>query len=74
MRPSRSVVIATEWRLKPIAPPLIIFSHAETKDELLRPKQIGPAQLEKCKDLGATMASGLAMASSEIVEPTPSRS
>ncbi len=53
--------IATGWRLKSIAPPLIICSHAQTKDEILRPKQIGLAQLEQCKDLGATLATGIAM-------------
>lgn len=53
--------IATGWRLKSIAPPLIICTHAQTKDEILRAKQIGPAQLEECKTLGATMAAGLAM-------------
>ena len=53
--------IATGWRLKPIAPALIICSHAQTKEEILRPKQIAPARLEECKNLGATMAAGLAL-------------
>ena len=53
--------IATGWRLKPIAPPLIICTHAQTKDEILSPKHIGSAELELCSDLGAAMASGLAM-------------
>ena len=53
--------IATGWRLKSIAPPLIICTHAQTKEEILRPKQIGTAHLEECKNLGATMAAGLAM-------------
>lgn len=53
--------IATGWRLKSIAPPLIICTHAQTRDEILRPKQIAPAQLEECKTLGATIAAGLVM-------------
>jgi len=53
--------IATGWRLKPIAPPLIICTHAQTKDEILSPKRIGATEIELCTDLGAAMASGLAM-------------
>ncbi|CAG4884212.1 Flavodoxin [Georgfuchsia toluolica] len=53
--------IATGWRLKSIAPPLIICTHAQTKAEILRPKQIDAAHLEECKNLGATIAAGLAM-------------
>jgi len=53
--------IATGWRLKSIAPPLIVCTHAQTTEEILRPKQIGPAELESCAELGAAMAAGLAM-------------
>ena len=53
--------IATGWRLKPIAPPLIICTHAQTKEEILTPKHIGATEIEPCTDLGAAMASGLAM-------------
>ena len=53
--------IATGWRLKPVAPPLIICTHAQTKDEILSPKRIGATELELCTDIGAAMASGLAM-------------
>ena len=53
--------IATGWRLKPIAPPLIICTHAQTKEEILSPKDIGSTEIELCTDLGAAMASGLAM-------------
>ena len=53
--------IATGWRLKSMAPPLIICTHAQTKEEILRPKQIGPAHLEECNNLGAVMAAGLVM-------------
>jgi multimeric flavodoxin WrbA len=53
--------IATGWRLKPIAPPLIVCTHAQTAEEILRPKQIGPESLQACADLGAAMATGLAL-------------
>lgn len=53
--------IATGWRLKSIAPSLIICTHAQTTEAILRPKQIGPADLELCNNLGATMAAGLAL-------------
>jgi len=53
--------IATGWRLKPVAPPLIICTHAQTKGEILSPKRIGATELELCTDIGAAMASGLAI-------------
>ncbi len=53
--------IATGWRLKPVAPPLIICTHAQTKEEILSPKRIGSTELELCTDIGAAMASGLAL-------------
>ncbi len=53
--------IAMGWRLKPVAPALIVCTRAQTKDEILRPKLIGPVDLASCADLGATMATGLAL-------------
>ncbi|OIQ99700.1 flavodoxin [mine drainage metagenome] len=53
--------IATGWRLKPIAPALIVCTHAQTPEEILRAKQIGPADLESCRTLGATLATGLVL-------------
>lgn len=52
--------IATGWRLKPIAPPLIICTHAQTPETILAPKTIGADDLERCKEIGATIAAGLA--------------
>ena len=51
--------IATGWRLRLIAPTLIVCTHAQTPEEILKPKQIGAAELARCRDIGATMASGL---------------
>lgn len=53
--------IATGWRLKPVAPPLIVCTHAQTAEEILRPKVIGEADLAACADIGTTLAAGLAM-------------
>jgi multimeric flavodoxin WrbA len=53
--------IATGWRLKPIAGPLIVCTHAQTSEEILRPKQISAAHLKQCEELGATLAAGIAM-------------
>lgn len=51
--------IATGWRLKPIADPLIVCTHAQTPEAILRPKHIGEADLLRCRELGATLASGV---------------
>jgi NAD(P)H-dependent FMN reductase len=53
--------IATGWRLKPMADPLIICTHAQTAEAILARKTISEAELEKCRQLGATMSTGLAM-------------
>ncbi len=53
--------IATGWRLKPIAAPLIVCTHAQTPAEIASAKRIAPADIERCRDLGATLASGLAL-------------
>ena len=53
--------IATGWRLKQAAPSLIVCTHAQSKEEILSPKRIAPAELELCRDLGATLATGLAL-------------
>ena len=51
--------IATGWRLKPIADPIIVCTHAQTPEDILRPKQITAADLARCDELGATIAAGL---------------
>lgn len=51
--------IATGWRLKAVAPPLIVCTHAQTPEEILRPKLIAPAELERCQELGAALGAGL---------------
>ena len=53
--------IATGWRLRPVAAPLIVCTHAQTAEEILSPKTINAADLERCRELGAALASGLAL-------------
>jgi multimeric flavodoxin WrbA len=51
--------IATGWRLKAIADPIIVCTHAQTPEAILRPKIIAPTELARCEELGATLAAGL---------------
>jgi NAD(P)H-dependent FMN reductase len=53
--------IARGWRLKPVAPPLIVCTAAQTPERILAPKQLTAAQLAPCEELGATLAAGLAL-------------
>lgn len=53
--------IATGWRLKAVAEPLIVCTHAQTPEAILAPKQIGAADLERCRALGEALATGLAL-------------
>jgi NAD(P)H-dependent FMN reductase len=52
--------IATGWRLKAIAPPLIVCTHAQTPETILAPKTIGAEELRRCEEIGATIAAGMA--------------
>jgi multimeric flavodoxin WrbA len=53
--------IATGWRLKAAAAPLIVCTHARTPEAILRPKQIAAFDLGRCAEAGATIAAGLAL-------------
>jgi NAD(P)H-dependent FMN reductase len=53
--------IATGWRLKSMAEPLIVCTHAQTPEAILAPKQIGDADLERCRALGEALATGLVL-------------
>jgi multimeric flavodoxin WrbA len=53
--------IATGWRLRAIADPLIVCTHAQKPEEILREKQIPAAELKRCEELGATLAAGIAL-------------
>lgn len=53
--------IATGWRLKAVAEPLIVCTHAQTPEAILAQKKISTSELERCAALGQAMAAGLAM-------------
>lgn len=51
--------IALGWRLKPVAPARIVCTHAQTPEEIARPKTIAAADLREAEELGAALAEGL---------------
>ncbi|MBL6082402.1 NAD(P)H-dependent oxidoreductase [Belnapia sp. T18] len=53
--------IATGWRLRPVAEPLILCTRAQTPEAILAPKVIPPEGLQRCEELGAALGAGLAM-------------
>jgi len=53
--------IALGWRLKPVADPLIICTHAQTPEQILAPKAISDADRTRCRDLGTALAEGLSL-------------
>lgn len=53
--------IATGWRLREIAPPLIVCTHAQTPEAILAPKVVPEAELARGEELGAAFATGLAI-------------
>jgi multimeric flavodoxin WrbA len=53
--------IALGWRLKPVAEPVLVITHAQAPADILRDKVIPAADLQRCEELGATLATGLAM-------------
>jgi multimeric flavodoxin WrbA len=53
--------IATGWRLRAIAEPLIVHTAAQTPEEILRPKTLSAAALARCAELGESIAAGMAL-------------
>lgn len=53
--------IATGWRLRPVAEPLIVCTHAQTPEAIAAPKHIVEADRERCRALGEALAAGLAL-------------
>jgi len=53
--------IATGWRLRQVAEPLIVCTHAQTPEAILAPKTIPVDDVARCEELGATIAAGLAI-------------
>jgi multimeric flavodoxin WrbA len=53
--------IAAGWRLKAVAEPVIVCTHAQTAETILAQKEIGGYDLKRCEEIGATLAGGLAL-------------
>ncbi len=53
--------IATGWRLRVVANPIIVCTQAQTPEEILAAKSIESADIERCRQLGASLAAGLAL-------------
>jgi len=53
--------IATGWRLRAVADPIVVCTHADTPEAIAAPKVIAPDDLARCESLGATMAAGLVL-------------
>ena len=52
--------IATGWRLRLIAHPIIVNTRAQTPADIQAPKTVPPADLTRCAELGAAFSAGLA--------------
>jgi multimeric flavodoxin WrbA len=53
--------IATGWRLKAIAEPYIVCTHATLPEQILAPKTLPVDALRTCEELGKTLASGMSL-------------
>jgi len=53
--------ICTGWKLRAVSDPLIVCTHAQTPEKILAPKTIGEEDLERCEEIGAALAAGLAL-------------
>jgi NAD(P)H-dependent FMN reductase len=53
--------IAAGWRLRAVADPVIVCTYAQTPADILAPKHIPEQALQRCAELGATLAAGLAL-------------
>jgi multimeric flavodoxin WrbA len=51
--------IATGWRLRAVAPPLIVCTGAQSPADIAAPKRIAAAELARCHERGAQLAAGL---------------
>ena len=53
--------ICTGWRLRKAAEPVIVCTRAQTAEKILAQKVIPADQLQRCEEVGAAMAAGLAL-------------
>ncbi len=48
--------ICTGWRLRAVAPPLIVNLGAQTPQQIAAPKTVAPAELARCEEAGGLLA------------------
>src|SRR3954447_13092484 len=53
--------IATGWRLRAVADPIIVCTHAQTPGAIFAPKVSSSDDLCRCEELGTAFAAGLSM-------------
>lgn len=53
--------IATGWRLREVAEPVLVLTGAQTPEAILAPKRLTEVQLAPCRELGAAMGAGLSL-------------
>jgi multimeric flavodoxin WrbA len=53
--------IATGWRLRAVAEPIVVCTHAQTAEAIAAAKTIGADDIARCASLGAAIAAGLAL-------------
>ena len=53
--------ICNGWRLKAVAEPIIVCTHAQTPETILAPKTIPADDLRRCEEAGAALGAGLAL-------------
>ena len=53
--------ICTGWRLRKAAEPIIVCTHAQTPEKILARKIICADDLQRCEEVGAALAAGLAL-------------
>jgi hypothetical protein len=53
--------IASGWRLRRVAEPLIVNLAAQTPEAILAEKTVPPDELARCREIGAALAEGLAL-------------
>jgi multimeric flavodoxin WrbA len=53
--------ICTGWRLKRVAEPIIVCTHAQTPERILAPKAITAQDAQRCEETGQAVAAGLAL-------------
>jgi multimeric flavodoxin WrbA len=53
--------IVTGWRLKAVAEPLIVCTHAQTPETITAAKRLSAEELARCSELGQALAAGLAL-------------